>query len=108
MGPFYKGLVIWEATLYQLKLWRAILQIACSLGGHFILFSCSFKDRERMVVELKVFFLDKLYHDDAADYFHFSSFHDFLDIFLFLVRRLSCILHMYLGGLMNSFYVSKK
>jgi hypothetical protein len=38
IGPFYKELVILEATLYQLKLWRAILQMTDSLEDYFILF----------------------------------------------------------------------
>ena len=33
----------------------------------------------------------------AYDCFHFSSFHDFLDRFLFLIRCFSCILSMHLG-----------
>jgi hypothetical protein len=35
-------------------------------------------------VELRVFFLSILYHWSVAnDCFHFSSFHDFLDLFSF-------------------------
>jgi hypothetical protein len=39
------------------------------------------------VVELKTFFFNTFYHWKAAfDYFNTSSFYDFLDFFLFLVR----------------------
>jgi hypothetical protein len=38
MKPFYKELVVWRATLYQLKFWGAKLQMAGSLGGYFIFF----------------------------------------------------------------------
>jgi hypothetical protein len=38
MGSFNKELVVLGATLYQLKLYGAILQIGGSLEGHFIFF----------------------------------------------------------------------
>jgi hypothetical protein len=58
----------------------------------------SFEDRKRMVVELKVFFFNTLYHWKAAyNCFHISSFHDSFISYLFLFyfiffRCFSCIL----------------
>jgi hypothetical protein len=50
MEPFYKGLVVWGVTLYQLKVWGVILQMSGSLGGHFIFFP---KNKKKIKNKLK-------------------------------------------------------
>lgn len=70
-------------SLHSLVLWKMVLSciVWCILRERN---DRSFEDRERMVVELNVFFFNILYHWVAAyNYFHISNFQDYLALFFF-------------------------
>jgi hypothetical protein len=67
-----------------------------------------FEDRKQSVEELKDFFFKTLYHRTTTMGLNISSFHVFLDLFSSTIRVSLCILFVYLGFIMNCFYLYKK
>jgi hypothetical protein len=86
----------WEAVLKAQQCGRWFLLAFCSVFEREIN-GRSYKDLESTVVKLKSFFFKTLYYWTAALNLNWLSFHDFLDLFLFLTRCFSHLLFMYLS-----------